>query len=190
MVFPAFCFAGRIQTYFSDYTPAVVWETNPPYMVDGYLESYATTTTNRREQVVKTPLLSDEIIETEITKVEISGCGLISSGDIILEPSTGGSYAWTPIPFLDCSAWYDITGVVDWDWTQIRILNVKLYPSVGFPFEADVSMVRLRITHESKSEFVENTSTGASFYIDKNISYGDFLSVFFCPSYWSCFLSK
>jgi len=186
--FPLFCFADTDITYFSSYSPTFFWETNPSYMVDGIQESYASTSIARRVQIVNNPFYL--VGEGQISKVEINACGYMTGlvTGLVLTPKNG-----TPInipldPAPTCSIFYDITEGKDWTWSDLKNLYISAYPEGFGSFQMAVSWIGLQITYEGKSELIENSSTGASFYIEKNISYGDFLNVFFYPSYWSCLL--
>ena len=150
--------------YFNTYDDNVAWETNPSYMVDGSLDTYASTTIDGDVELCDNNTYSGDPPSLRITKVEIrvnaysSGTSAIGQ-KINLTPVFGGTTDGDDYTFIapfgppgTWSQWFDITydpsAPDPWTWSDIDNLDIKVKADfvVSGTDYINCSKVELRVT--------------------------------------------
>ncbi len=150
---------STVTYYFDSYDTNVAWETNPQYMVDGNLGTFAETTIDGDVELLDGNTCPGTNLGT-ITKVELRTYGKYtgSQHDIILVPVFGGSsdgdeYSFATPRFAMFSEWFDITNddnaPATWNWNHIVTLDCKVIAenNPGGSFTLYCSIVQIRVTY-------------------------------------------
>lgn len=195
-------FVGAVEQlqlfYFSNYPSDIYsWTTRPEDMIDGNLLTFTTTAVDGDIQYINFPFIEylvQDLRSKDITKIEFNfhGNNSIAGGSVLITPIFLEGLGTERNPFLGVvpadTIWYDITtdpnAPSKWKWNDIKNISMRLRSSLPPMASVSVSIVRLRITFDEyqgngiEPELIQNTTTGAEFYLDKTMSYGDFLGSF------------
>jgi hypothetical protein len=182
--------ASEITYYFNSYSIGETWATNPSYMVDDSISTYASTTVNGDVELCNGNNCSGLNLGN-ITKVELRVYGYYTGTqrDIILRPVFSGTtdglnYYYSTESSPAWSRWFDITTdpykPLAWSWTDIKNLDcdAEAKSNIGF-FTLYCSKVEIRVTYIPNSNpvvgnpYPADDSTGISIAPVLNITVSD-----------------
>ena len=147
------------RTFFFDaYHDTHKWETNPQYMIDGFVNTYASTT-DAHDRELLTSNTCDGTGPGTIIKVEIRANGSWDDydRDIILQPIFGGSLNGDLCVFNAAdtpgwSQWFNISDDANsheyWSWENVDELQCNVTVGDGSSgFTLFCSIVEIRVTY-------------------------------------------
>ena len=133
--------------YYIDHDEVEEWETDPEYMCDANLSTWARTTNSYDSQLLtenqytSTHPMGDSIR----AYIQTMAFGLTGSEDIHLTPvydgdNEGETSTWSDIPDMN-GVWsykYDIehTGHIPWQWEDTGTTDIRVEPGIGSPQHA------------------------------------------------------
>lgn len=153
---------GTYTWYFDSYDPFEAWETNPQYMVDGSLLTFASTRTGGDVELCDDSSYEPTHPDYTIIKVELRAWGKYAGGQqgvIILRPvfrlGDGDNHSfYPPENNSGWSEWFDITNDTNapdpWTWLDIANLDCKVIADIdpaGLVCTLYCGKVEIRVTY-------------------------------------------
>lgn len=162
MIFPMFdkrwtaeAFTTTTVEYYWNALGSGGWTTNPAYMYDSGLTTYASTTTNGQTETLSGTTCTGAWLG-EITKIELRAYGYktitIGSAKVNFVVNGGATNQWTPGNSAGYSSYYNVTADVAKNWNAVKTASVAVTSVLTGVGSTDfVGKVFIRVTYKVRA---------------------------------------